>query len=645
MFYCNLKLNLSKWIKKYWTLHMTVIVYVIISSIAVLVRHNSFESSAWDLGIFSQACYNTLNGKPFYYTVELYANPGGSIFGVHFSPILFSVLPFYAALPTPETLLIIQTIILAVGAYPIFFLAKEILNSEKLALYFSLFYLLNPLVFGINIFDFHPDAFFVPLALLSLYFFVKDKWRGCFMFMLLSFSTKEIMPLSFSLFAVGELLLMRKHVLACLKKKEPCSKKVSILILTIIAASLWFATTKLVTRLLNPNPPLGFIEGSPWKVLGGNPLNPLGWVNIANFDFLGAIKFDLQAKLLYLIIILAPLAFLPVFKLSRLLPVLFWLLLAFLSNYSPYYTPGSHYAALFIPFLMMATIEGFERLRGTFGLEKNRWNKIAKKLLLVGVLSSLTFTFTFLPITDFRFYIISEHDGKVYEALNWIRSTDPNASILTQYDIFPHVSNMINSYAIPPPFAAFTRTYYFEYVSSVFDNGIDYVIIDLNPDVRTDAHFMTHMVAFKYIYEKGSYGLYASIDGVLIYKFGYNGTLIRYEPFTTQNRFREKEIDKDTILFSYFLPPGEYNVTYNVKISSKISEKAFAIKIDQNRSVIAAMDVYGTNFTEKDTYNAFTVPIKISNPSEEIEFLITNPSIHTEIQIDRLEILIVKHLE
>jgi uncharacterized membrane protein len=635
-----------KWLKEHRTLHIMVIAYTAILSLIVLVRHYSFETSTWDLGIFSQACYTTLNGKLFYYTAELYANPEGSIFGVHFSPILFSVLPFYAVFPAPETLLIIQTIVLAIGAYPTFFIAKEILNSKRLGIIFSAFYLFNPLIYSVNIFDFHPDAFFVPLALFALYFFMKEQWSVYFTFMLPSFLTKEFMSLGFLTFAVGELLWERKHIRAWLKGKEPCQKKTLVLILTIIASLFWFLIATLLIRLFNPNPPSGFVEGSPWEVLGGNPLNPSSWLNIGSFNFLGAIKFELQSKLFFLTTILIPFAFLPVFKLSRFLPVLFWLLLAFLSNYAPYYTLGFQYSALFIPFLILAAIEGFRNFCARFKLEKSESHKLAKKLLLVGVLSSLTLIFTFSPIADLRFYMISEHDRKVTEVLSWIKNSSPNASILTQYDLFPHLPNMVDVYVIPPPFAAFKREYYYAYANSLYDKKLDYIIIDLNPDVRTHAHYMAHLLTFKNVYEKGNYGLYASIDGVLIYKFGYKGNLTQFKSFTIHNRYNAK-ITTQTTLFGQYFPPGVYNVTYRMRISPLINEneRAFTLEVDQNRSILSFIDIFGNEFTEDNTYKTFTLPpMTISDPTEEVQFLITNPSIHTEIKIDWLEISLINHL-
>jgi hypothetical protein len=201
---------------------------------------------------------------------------------------------------------------------------------------------------------------------------------------------------------------------------------------------------------------------------------------------------------------------------------------------------------------------------------------------------------------------------------------------------------MIDAYVIPPPFPAFKREYYYEYANSLFDKKINYIIIDINPDVKTYAHYMTNLLAFKNIYEKGNYGLYASIDGVLVYKLGYKGNLTEFEPFTIYNYY-EANIGRDTTLFGYYFPPGVYNVTYCMEISTKVDEKVFTLQVEQNRSVINSLDVFGTEFADGKTYETFTFPIEISDPKEEVQFLIVNPSIHTGIKVNWLEISLISH--
>ena len=100
-------------------------------STITILKHNAFLTSGFDLGIFNQAFSTTLfDGKLFYETADLSFNPGGSFFGVHFSPILFLLLPFYAIYPSVENLLVMQTVILALGAFPIYWMSRDKLGKN-----------------------------------------------------------------------------------------------------------------------------------------------------------------------------------------------------------------------------------------------------------------------------------------------------------------------------------------------------------------------------------------------------------------------------------------------------------------------------------------------------------------------------------
>ena len=124
-------------------LFIAVLSYGVVFAHFTVQKHNLFHTNAWDLGIFNQALYNTLySGRPLYYTVELFLNPSGNYFAVHLSPILFLVLPFYAILPLPTTLLVLKSFILAFGAFPLYLLAKKVLKSDRTAFMLALVYLL-----------------------------------------------------------------------------------------------------------------------------------------------------------------------------------------------------------------------------------------------------------------------------------------------------------------------------------------------------------------------------------------------------------------------------------------------------------------------------------------------------------------------
>ncbi|MFX0200472.1 MAG: DUF2079 domain-containing protein, partial [Candidatus Hodarchaeota archaeon] len=375
----------------YRYLHLMVILYVISFSINTLMRHYTFTSSAWDLGIFNQAFYTTVKqGKLFYYTAELYANPSGTIFGVHFSPILFLIIPFYIILPRPETLLVIQTIVLASGVYPTFLIVKKTLQNKSISLLFSFLYLIYCHLHSVNLFDFHPDAFFVPFALFSWYYFAKQKWTGYLLFLLLCFFTKETSSIPFLVLGLIDAWSIRDKIVVSFKKREFHDRRMFVPIATIAISILWYPVATAFIHLFNPSPSSRFVQGTPWRILGGNPLDLSTLGSIVILNFAGALQYQFDLKLLYLFTILAPLAFLPVMKYSYFLPVVPWLLLVFLSNYPPYYHLGHHYSAIIVPFSIIAAIYGLERLGLTFNLDAKRLLQLLKKVVLVALLFALS---------------------------------------------------------------------------------------------------------------------------------------------------------------------------------------------------------------------------------------------------------------
>jgi uncharacterized membrane protein len=448
----------NKWPARTWPIHAMFLGYVVVLSVASLVRHYSFQTSAWDLGIFDQAFSSTLSGRLFYYTAELYANPGGSIFGVHFSPVLFLAVPFYAILKSPATLLVIQSVVVGAGVYPVFLIGQHALKDRRLAYYFSLLYLVYPHVYGINIFDFHPDAFFVPFALFALYFFMKGSWKPYLVFLLLSLSTKEFMAIIFAIFGLGELWVERNEIADVFRSRSHPSKKVLITLGTIAVSACWFLVARQIISIFNPNPPGGFVQGSPWSLLGFAPLDPSSWFHPGPINLLQAISYDSQSKLFYLFTIFAPLGFLPLFDLIDALPVLPWIVVALLSNYSPYYQIGFQYSALIAPFMIIAAIEGFGRVQSLLKTDSRRINKLVRRLFFACVLISLVLTFQNLPSSLQT--IISPHDQRLNDLITQIQTDFPNASILTQYNLFPHISESLQSYVVPPLFPAFNKSYY-----------------------------------------------------------------------------------------------------------------------------------------------------------------------------------------
>lgn len=128
-----------------------------------IMNHERLGTFSADLAEFDSLFYNTLHGHPFRSPPIDGTLEDWSALKVHFELLLYALLPFYAARPGPETLLALQSAIVALTAVPLYAFAARRLG-EPLALLFAIALLLMPAVEQPNFYDFH----FVPLGMLCV---------------------------------------------------------------------------------------------------------------------------------------------------------------------------------------------------------------------------------------------------------------------------------------------------------------------------------------------------------------------------------------------------------------------------------------------------------------------------------------------
>ncbi len=155
---------------------LAIALYVGWIGLGSLARHWRLETETYDLGNVEQATWNTLHGRFFRMTTdpeyEMNLQHGTRFpelpdhrWAFHVEPILLALLPLYAAHPRPETLLAIQTLLLAAGAIPAYVAAREMLGRRAAGVAFAGLYLLNPNLHRANLFDVHPLVFATPFLL------------------------------------------------------------------------------------------------------------------------------------------------------------------------------------------------------------------------------------------------------------------------------------------------------------------------------------------------------------------------------------------------------------------------------------------------------------------------------------------------
>ena len=133
-----------------------------------ILRHRAFGSGRFDLGNMTQAVWSTAHGDVLSVT-DVHGEQVSRL-GSHFDPILAALAPLWLLWPSPELLLVFQAVAVALGALPVFWLARAHLVWDRPAAALALAYLLYPPVQWLTVSDFHPVALACPLLLFGWWF-------------------------------------------------------------------------------------------------------------------------------------------------------------------------------------------------------------------------------------------------------------------------------------------------------------------------------------------------------------------------------------------------------------------------------------------------------------------------------------------
>lgn len=157
-------------------LYLLTAIWAVLLVAVSMRRHLAFDGNG-DLAIFDQAFWNTIHGA-FLRSSLIPDVPGEvNILSDHFDPLQLLLIPFYLVFPSPLLLIAAQGIMLALGALPLYWLARERFPGHPvLYTIFPVLYLLYLPLRGANRYDYHPGALVPPLFLFALYFMEKARW-------------------------------------------------------------------------------------------------------------------------------------------------------------------------------------------------------------------------------------------------------------------------------------------------------------------------------------------------------------------------------------------------------------------------------------------------------------------------------------
>src|SRR5919204_2595382 len=138
-----------------------------------VLRNHAFETGRFDLGNMVQAVWSTAHGHPL--RVTSLDGQQTSRLASHFDPILAAFAPLWWMWPSPDVLLVAQATAIALGALPVFWLARKHLASERAGLGFAIAYLLYPATQWLALNEFHPVALACPLLLFAFWYLDEDR--------------------------------------------------------------------------------------------------------------------------------------------------------------------------------------------------------------------------------------------------------------------------------------------------------------------------------------------------------------------------------------------------------------------------------------------------------------------------------------
>ena len=492
---------------------ISIIIYTIVFSAYTIFKHRTFNSFAWDLGIFNQGFWTTVNLEGiFYNTCELHLVESGSFFGVHFSPILFVLVPIYQLFPRPETLLMLQSVILGAAAYPLYLIGRHNVD-RKTGLLASAMYLCNPVVHGINCYDFHVQCLIPLLFFISMYFYISRKWGPFLIATIMTLMIEEhltyIVP--FYSFIIITEQIKRKE------KKSILKSETIFQFFTIFFSIFWYFLSRKTINYFNPSISETLLAGRHFKALGvDDPQKIPAYILMNPVKIVDSLRFAPLEKLRYLTFLIGPYLHIPFENPLLLLPTIPWFTISLLSNYQPYYNIGFQYPSYVIPFILYSFIVGLKKFKPNNHSRgpSRSYNKTAALCLT----ASLIFLYFASPLSPYQAanecspaYLKPNSNIHAVLIRRQLEKVPRHASVLTQDNIFPHLSSRKNAFVLPPPFGMEEREWN-RSMEHILNNQPDYILLD----VATDHHGVADF-AFGWI-ENNCLSLEGTADGVFLFR-------------------------------------------------------------------------------------------------------------------------------
>jgi uncharacterized membrane protein len=386
-------------------------------------QQTNFGVFGFDMGIYDQSVWLLSRGHVPFNTIR-----GINYFGHHVNLITILFVPFYWLGAGPHFLLLLQTVVLAAGAIPIYLLGRDRLAEPIAGAAIAVAYLLHPTLQWINWWNFHPDAFMITPLLCCWLFASRRQWRLFAVCALIALSCKE---------DAAPAVLVLGLLVAVLWKRW-------VGLATAAVAGVWFL---LVTQVVIPraNGGIGPFYNDMFPTLG----NSAGEI-VRNSTFHPSRLVHLlteHRRLAYYSRLLAPVGFVALLGLPVLLIAGPQTVINATSNQGYTFDSRFHYSAIALVAIFLAVIEGC----AFFG----RRRPLVQGVLVGLVIASATVanvTWSPSPLSkEYRSGIWARPNPKNAARHEAMAMIPPSEGVSATYDLVTHLEHRTHIYEFPNP--------------------------------------------------------------------------------------------------------------------------------------------------------------------------------------------------
>ena len=543
----------------YYFLSILAATYASVLSYYSIVKHVNLNSGIDCLGFYSQAVWLFSNFKaPFSSFLD------ENILVNHMTPILMFLGPFYKIYSDPIMLLILQSALLSSGVFPIYWLAKDKLDSSFLAISLSIGYLLYPSLQFANLYDFHPVNIATPLLLFTFYFLHKGFYFRYFVFLILAlFCREDVVPIVF---------FLGIYISFYEKKKR-------IGLMTAILGVTWFYFAYWVF--------IPYITSGEHSKLNAGSFNVYSYLGDSLGEIISTIFFHpifvlkkilIVEKMGYIALLLLPLCFISVFHPPTFLIGFSMIMGNMLSSAIYMSTIRLFYTATITPFIFISCIYALrflldkqniiinfvKKFDSTYNFSKQHLAfAISSIILFASITSSILYgplPYSLDPYADE--YLVKREGAD--SAKKMFKMVPPNASLSASNNLGVHLSIRKNVYAFPyPP-----------------HKEPEYVMINLAKPSRKSRSISRKKFnkSIRELLLQRNYGVFHFKDGYTIFKKDYKDDLgIKKIAFSTDSpdHVVNIKLNNDIIFWGYTLntatirPKIPFRIVYFWKVSEE----------------------------------------------------------------------------